>query len=138
MRLCYGLLLVFLAACGGGGSTSYSNPPPPPGTPPPPPAVPPPAPGTVVVSITDYQYTSETITIAKGTPVRWNNDGPSAHTVTSDGGLFDSQTLAGPGVDVYGTPTAGAQYTRTFSAEGSFPYHCKLHVGMNGAVVVTP
>lgn len=136
MRLCYGLLLVFLAACGGSSTSSYSSsPPPPPGTPPPPP---PPAPWTVIVTILDYQYTSDTITIAKGTPVRWNNNGPSAHSVTSDGAVFDSGTLAGPGVDPYGTPTAGAQYTRNFSVEGTFAYHCKLHAGMQGAVVVTP
>ena len=135
MRLCHGSLLVFLAACG--SSTSYSSAPPPP---PPPPAMPPPppAPGTVIVTIADYQYASDTITIAKGTPVRWNNGGPSGHTVTSDGGVFDSGTLAGPGTDAYGAPTPGAQYTRVFSTEGTFAYHCKLHLGMNGAVIVTP
>jgi plastocyanin len=92
----------------------------------------------VIVTISDNQYTSDTITIAKGTPVRWNNNGPSAHNVTSDDNLFNSGTLAGPGTDAYGTPTAGAQYTRVFSMEGTFGYHCGLHPGMNGAVIVTP
>lgn len=137
MRLCYGLLLVFLAACGSSTSSYNSSPPPPPGTAPPP-SPPPPAPGTVIVTIVDYQYTSDTITIAKGTSVRWNNNGPSAHTVTSDGAVFDSQTLAGPGTDAYAAPTPGAQYTRVFSTEGTFAYHCRLHAGMNGAVIVTP
>lgn len=135
MRLCYGLLLVFLAACGSGTSSYNSSPPPPPGMPPGPPT---PAPGTAIVTIADFQYTSDTITIAKGTPVRWNNDGPSGHSVTSDGGVFDSGTLAGPGTDAYGAPTPGAQYTRVFSTEGTFAYHCTRHLGMNGAVIVTP
>ena len=136
MRVCYGLWLAFSVACGG-SSTSYSSSPPP-APPGPPPTPPPPAPGTVIIAITDYQYTSDTITIAKGTSVRWNNNGPSPHSVTSDAAVFVSGTLAGPGVDAYGTPMAGAQYTRVFSAEGTFPYHCEVHAQMHGAVIVAP
>src|SRR2546426_11293717 len=95
MRLCYGLLLIILAACGSGTSSPANPPPPPPGPPPPPP--PPPAPGTVSVTISDYQYTPDTIRISVSTPVRWTNDGAFTHTVTADGGALNSGNLRPPG-----------------------------------------
>jgi len=33
--------------------------------------------------------------------------------------------------------TAGDRVSRTFSAAGTYAYHCKIHSGMNGVVVVT-
>jgi plastocyanin len=132
-RLCYGLLLGAVAACGGGNSYGTNPPPPPPPGPPPPPA-----PGTVAVTISDNQYTPDTISIAVGTPVRWTNEGGSSHSVTADGGTFNSGTMSGPGNDGYGNPTAGATYTRTFSTQGTFAYHCSVHPTMHGAVIVTP
>jgi len=44
----------------------------------------------VFVTISDYQFSPDTITIAKNTPVRWTNDGTVSHTATADGGSFDS------------------------------------------------
>jgi len=138
MRLCYGLILaflVFVVACGG-SSTSYSNPPPPPGTPPPPP--PPPGPAPIAVSIEDFSYAPDSIVVSAGTPIQWSNGGTYAHTVTSDNGVFTSTDLAGPGVDTYGNPTAGATYSRTFATAGAFPYHCTHHPTMKGKVIVNP
>src|SRR5262245_16470835 len=133
MRLCYGLLLVFLAACGG-STSSYSSPPPaPPGAPPPPPA-----PGTVRVTVVDYSYAPDSILVSVGTPVLWTNEGSNTHRVTSDNGAFASLDLAGKGTDSYGNPTSGGTYTRTFSTAGAFPYHCGIHPTMTGKVVVNP
>src|SRR5881396_438644 len=89
MRLCCGLLLASLVACG--SSTGYGGNPPPP----PPPPAPPPPPGTVFVTISEYQFSPDTITIAKSTPVRWTNSGTVPHTATADNGSFDSGTLGG-------------------------------------------
>jgi plastocyanin len=131
MRVYYGLLFGVLAACGSGNGYSTN---PPPGPPPPPPP-----PGTVFVTISDFQYAPDTITIAAGTPVRWTNEGAVSHSATADGGSFNSGTLGPPGTDGYGNPTAGATYTRTFSTQGTFPYHCTVHpTTMHGAVIVTP
>jgi len=133
MRLCYRLLLVFLAACGTSTSSYNSSPPPPPGAPPPPPA-----PGTVAVSVADYSYAPDSILVAVGTPVRWTNEGTNVHRVTSDNGGFGSPDLAGTGTDSYGNPTPGGTYSRTFSTAGTFPYHCGVHPFMTGKVVVSP
>src|SRR6267143_5887563 len=133
MRLCYGLLLASIVACG--SSTGYGGNPPPP---PPPPPGPPPAPGTVFVTISDYQFSPDTITIAKNTPVRWTNDGTVSHTATADGGSFDSGNLGGKGTDPYGPPMQGGKYDFTFATAGTFTYHCTIHAGMRGAVIVTP
>jgi len=133
MRLCYGLFLVFVAACGSSTSSYSSSPPPPPGVPPPPPA-----PGTVGVAIADFSFAPDSIVVAKGTPVRWDNQGNYVHRVMSDSGGFASPDLGGAGTDSYGNPTAGGNYVRTFTTAGTFPYYCSHHPGMKGRVVVSP
>ena len=43
--------------------------------------------GSVVdVSIRDFTFTPASVTVTVGTTVRWTNNGPSAHTTTSDMG----------------------------------------------------
>ena len=131
MRLCYSLLLASIAACG--SSTSYSSNPPPP-----PPPAPPPAPNTVVVTVTNFQFTPDTVRIASGIPVRWINEGSLPHSVVSDSsGQFNSGTLSTGGVDQYGMPFAGSTYDRTFASAGTFPYHCSFHPQMKGVVIVS-
>lgn len=130
MRLCYGLLLGGLAACGSNASRNPAGPPPPP---------PPPAPGTVFVTISDFQFAPDPITIATGTPVRWRNQGPTAHTARSDTGTaINSGTLGGPTTDPYGYPIQGEEYTKVFTTAGTIAYHCTIHPAMQAAVVVTP
>jgi len=131
MRACYCLLLASVAACGS-SATSYSS-----GNPPPPP--PPPTGSSANVTIQDFAYSATSLSVSAGTTVRWTNDGPSSHTVTSDTpGQFASGTLSGPVPDGYGGMTSGASYTHTFATQGSFAYHCALHAQMTGTVVVTP
>lgn len=91
------------------------------------------------VTIAEYSFTPDTVTIAAGEAVRWANAGTLAHTVTSDSGAFASGQLAAPGTDSYGGMTAGAAFQRTFPNAGTFPYHCMNHpTQMKGVVVVTP
>ena len=72
-------------------------------------------------------FSPATLTIKAGTTVTWNNNDNTAHTVTADDNSFDSGNLA-----------AGKTYTRTFNAMGSYPYHCTIHSGMTGTIVVQP
>ena len=91
------------------------------------------------VTIAEYSFTPDTVTVAAGEAVRWSNAGTLAHTVTSDSGAFTSAQLAAPGTDPYGGMTAGAVYQRTFPTAGTFPYHCANHpTQMKGVVIVTP
>jgi plastocyanin len=72
------------------------------------------------------------VTVKLGTTVRWTNNGPSAHTTTSDMGVCDSPVLS---------PNAGT-FEMTFSTTGTFPYHCSIHPpsvypGFVGTITVT-
>jgi plastocyanin len=133
MRLRYGLFVAFTVACG--SSTSYSSNPPP--APPPAPPPPPPA-GSMTVTITEYRFAPDTVTIKVGASVQWANQGTVTHSVTADSGAFDSGSLSGSMPDGYGGMTSGQTYTRTFTTARSFPYHCSIHpTQMQGVVIVT-
>jgi plastocyanin len=70
-------------------------------------------------------FTPSSLTVAVGTKVTWRNNDSMAHTVTSDNALFDSGNIG-----------AGGSYTYTFSTAGTYGYHCTIHSGMTGTVVV--
>jgi plastocyanin len=83
---------------------------------------------TQTVTQTEYVFTQMSVTIAVGDTVTWTNNGATAHTSTSDTGVWDS-----------GTMNPGASFSRTFTTPGTFPYHCSFHqaLGMTGTVTVT-
>lgn len=88
-----------------------------------------PAPATPVkrVRIVNYAFDPVTITITKGTRVRWTNAGSVNHTSTSNKGVWSSGSIA-PG-DTFG---------RLFKKVGTFRYHCTIHpTQMRGKIVVT-
>jgi len=152
MRVGYGLFLAFIAACSGSGSTSYSPPPPP--APPPPP--PPPGAPVVNVSMTDnsgvapYAFSPASLTISVGTSVTWTNTGRAIHTSTSDATpptwnsnfVYPAGSTSCDPNDPYCSPgtTPPGTYTRTFTAAGTYQYHCANHrlQGMTGTITVTP
>ena len=63
--------------------------------------------------------------IAAGTTVTWMNTDAVSHTSTSDGQAWNSGLLA-----------PGRQFSFTFETAGAFKYHCAIHPGMVGTVVV--
>ncbi len=75
------------------------------------------------------EYHPDTVHVQVGDTVTWTNDDrtlfPTSHTVTADDGSFDSGTIRERGTFVY-----------TFTTPGSFGYHCSIHAGMSGTVVV--
>lgn len=84
-------------------------------------------PGTVFVAARDSFYVPDTIHVGVGLPVRWTNEGAVYHTVVSDSALFSSSQLA---------PTWWFEVR--FDSAGTFPYHCSIHAGMTGVVLVDP
>ena len=119
------LLLTMAAACGG-----YSSPSSPTTTPTPP------APATggqsMSVSIpsgaavlTTTAFNPDVTDVGVGTTVTWTNNDSVAHTSTANAGGSNSGTV-GP----------GGRFSFTFQSAGSFPYHCAIHPGMVGTVVV--
>ena len=70
-------------------------------------------------------FNPNSVTIAVGQSVCWQNGTDAAHTVTAD----DGTTFAGL-LGVNGT------YAHTFGVAGFFPYHCTAHTGETGLVTV--
>ena len=76
-------------------------------------------------------YLPASLSISVGDTVEWDNVDTAAHTVTAgspaDGpsGAFDSSLLM-----------AGASYSFTFDAAGSYDYFCMVHPWMTGKVTV--
>jgi len=93
------------------------------------------SPASVAVSIakgagtdtSDKGFTPNTITVVLGvnSTIVWTNNDGSPHTVTSNGGIFDSGNMA-----------PGQSFTYTFTSTGTFAYHCTYHPWMTGTVVV--
>jgi plastocyanin len=97
------------------------------------------------VTIQDFTFSPATLTIKVGTTVQWTNNGPSAHTTTSDATTWNSGTLSAPmGGGAYGGGSAGGSFAFRFSATGTYGYHCTLHppsipqyAGFKGTITVT-
>jgi len=81
--------------------------------------------GQIAVSIVNFAYDPNPTTVAVGDTVTWTNNDGVPHTVTANDGSFQS-----------GTMQPGDSYSFTFSAPGSFDYHCEFHANMSGQVVV--
>jgi plastocyanin len=112
------------------GCGSDSNPAPTPSPAPNPAPGPAPSPGTVSIvsgasSLGDRSYNPNPLTISTGTTVTWTNSDTVPHTSTANGGAFDSGTMA-----------PGDTFRFTFAAAGTFQYHCTIHPGMVGSIVV--
>jgi plastocyanin len=80
-------------------------------------------------TVTAYAPDTFTVTLASGGKVIFRNDDAIAHTATgdADSAAFYTGHLAGGGVD-----------TITFTAQGNHPFHCSIHPGMVGLVIVNP
>lgn len=123
---------VLATACGGSGvgaaTAPINNPVGPTGNP-----------AGTSVSIIDYGFTPQTVSIKAGTAVTWQNDGTMQHTATADAGGWNSGQLMGSaGGGAYSGMTAGGSYTYTFTAAGTYAYHCANHAQMTGTITVTP
>ena len=79
------------------------------------------------VTIDNFTFKPETITIAKGTKLEWQNDDDIPHTIVETQGKFHSPAL-----------DTEDKYAFTFDVPGTYDYFCGLHPHMKGKVVVTP
>jgi plastocyanin len=71
------------------------------------------------------RFASASLTIARGTKVKWVNAGNLTHTTTSDGDLWDERL------------PPGQTFVRRFRRAGTFPFHCSIHPEMTGTIRVT-
>jgi hypothetical protein len=83
-----------------------------------------------MVGIAFHAYDPDTVSVTEGDLVQWSWNGPDTnHSVTSDKGsgeTFDSGVL----------DESGATFSYFFGAAGTYKYHCTVHSGMHGTVVV--
>ncbi len=123
--------LVLATACGGSYSSSTPASPTPTPTPTPSPA---PAPGGTsssvaipvgAASLGTAAFMPDQLNVAVGETVTWTNTDAVAHTSTSDAAGWDSGIVA-----------PGGHFSSTFQTAGTFSYHCAIHPGMVGTVVV--
>ena len=70
-------------------------------------------------------YSPPTATAKAGRSVEWSFRDVVPHTVTADGGGFDS-----------GVTSPGGTFRHLFDQPGTYPYHCAIHPQMHGAAVV--
>jgi plastocyanin len=76
-------------------------------------------------SAEDNFFRPRRVVVQKGTRVVWVNAGARPHTTTSNQGLWDSSTVQ-----------PGGSFGRRFRRAGVFRYHCEIHDGMTGKIVV--
>ena len=78
----------------------------------------------VRVRIVDNNFRPASITVSRGTIVKWKNRGENTHTTTSDDGLWDR------------TLSPGDSFRKRFRHRGTFTYHCTIHSNMQGTITV--
>ncbi len=94
---------------------------------------------TLTINITGTQFVLGSLTIQANDTVHWvHKDGMTAHTVTDDGGAFDSDTnCMAPGIPLAAVCMVnGETFDHKYTQPGSFPYHCKVHAGMKNTITV--
>ncbi len=79
----------------------------------------------VTVTIQNFTYNPNTLTVKPGTTITWINQDSATHDVTGDSGTFISEDLA-----------RGDSYTHNFTKSGEYPYHCNEHPSMTGKIIV--
>jgi len=77
------------------------------------------------VSMPAKLYSPSDLSVLVGTTVTWRNEDTGSHTVTADGGGFDSGYVA-----------PGGSFVRTFERPGVYAYHCTIHRFMKGVLRV--
>jgi plastocyanin len=121
-RILSASFILALAACGGGtgpyggggGTTSNNN-----GNP---------GNGTTVAATAGLAFSPNPLTVNSGATVTFAF-GPVAHNV-----FFDTPGAATP-ADIPGN-NANVSIERTFTTAGTYQFHCTIHPGMAGSVVV--
>lgn len=82
-----------------------------------------PAAGTA--RIVQFAFVPASVDVPVGTRMTWTNRDSTPHTVTEDGGAFDSRQL-----------DPGASFSVALNRSGAFTYHCEIHPTMVGTISV--
>jgi plastocyanin len=76
------------------------------------------------VSIANFAFSPQSLTVKVGTKVTWTNKDSLTHTVTANGGAFNQ------------TVPSGSTFSFTFTKAGTYSYHCAIHTSMTATIIV--
>jgi len=77
------------------------------------------------VSVDNFTFGPDTLTVAANSTVTWINKDDVPHTIASNDGLFKSKAL-----------DTDDKYSYTFTKPGTYSYFCSIHPKMVGKIVV--
>jgi plastocyanin len=83
--------------------------------------------GETVLTIDNFTFKPDAVTVPVGTRIVWVNDDDIPHSIVETTGKFHSPAL-----------DTEDKFSFTFDKAGSYEYFCGLHPHMKGKVVVTP
>lgn len=78
------------------------------------------------ITIRNFAFAPGNFAAVAGDTITWNNLDTAPHTVTADGGQFNSGNIVQNG-----------SFSFRFATAGTFAYHCDLHPTMTGVVTVS-
>ncbi|HXW42538.1 MAG TPA: cupredoxin family copper-binding protein [Xanthobacteraceae bacterium] len=79
-----------------------------------------------VVSIDNFTFTPQTLTVKAGTTVTWTNRDDIPHGIASDNNAFPRSKAL----------DTDDSFSFTFTTPGTFRYFCYVHPHMTGTIVV--
>ena len=82
---------------------------------------------TNTVEIKGFAFNPATITVTKGTTVKWTNNDNAPHTVTTTSAPVDFDS---------GTKNKGDTFTQAFDTAGTYEYYCSIHPNMKATIIV--
>lgn len=82
--------------------------------------------GVIEVSINNATYTPASLTVTKGSTIRWINNDTVDHVIVSDSGAWEKST----------TLKRGEKFEATVTTVGVVKYHCGIHPAMKGEITV--
>ena len=88
------------------------------------------------VTIQNFAFTPQRLTVKAGTTVTWTNNDSAPHTVTSSDGISTSASTTSL---FNGSVSPGATFSYTFAKAGTYYYLCTIHkseAGMHGEIIV--
>jgi amicyanin len=79
------------------------------------------------IIINGFRFSPDNLNVKVGDKVTWVNQDSAGHTITSDSGsVLNSPILKN-----------GESFSFTFTSTGEYSYHCSIHPGMKGKIIVS-
>jgi len=125
-------LTAVVAGCGGGADGGGYNTSPGTGT-----TNPPPSANTNEITVGEQSFAPSNTTVPKGTTVKWTWNSCSDGGYGGYAGCVKHNVTFDDGSNIVSAVQDSGSFSRTFTAAGTFKYHCAIHgATMSGQVIV--